>query len=65
MKTKPLNKLKAKMIEKGYKPQDLATHLNMSVQTIYRKLNAETEFAVSEALAISELLDIDIKDCFR
>lgn len=52
------NKLKGRLVEYGYKQQDLAQLLGVSTSTVSQKLNSVTDFSASEMLCIMEWLDI-------
>lgn len=64
MNRKPLRALIGKMKEKNVSVQELATKLEIGVQTAYRKLNGAVAFTVDEALATKELLGLDNLDVF-
>lgn len=53
-----VNKLKARMVEKGITGQTLAKLMNLSEATIYDKLNNKIEFKRSEIERLCELLTI-------
>lgn len=53
-----LNKLKAKIVEKGIRRADLATEMGCSVQALNKKLAGTTQLRVCDMLAFCELLDI-------
>ena len=42
--------------QSGYKKNAVAERLNMTVQTLTRKLTGEAEFTVSEAQELSEMM---------
>lgn len=42
--------------ESGYKKNAVAERLNMTVQTLTRKLTGEAEFTVSEAQELSDMM---------
>lgn len=53
-----VNKLKARMVEKGITGQTLAKLMNLSEATIYDKINNKIEFKRSEIERLCELLTI-------
>lgn len=52
------NKLKARMVEKGYSQRSLADELGMNKNTLNNKLNGKYEFLFSEAVKVCRLLEI-------
>jgi transcriptional regulator with XRE-family HTH domain len=53
------NKLKGRIVEKGMTQKDLAHMLSLSVSTVSKKLNGESQMTLSEAEEIAKLLEID------
>lgn len=53
-----VNKLKAKMIEKGYNVESLAVALGMDKSTLYRKLQRLEAFTIGEVRKIKEILEL-------
>lgn len=49
-------KLFGRIAEKGFNLTTLSKALKMPYQTLYRKINGETEFTVGEAEAVCEVL---------
>lgn len=60
-----MNILKAKMIEKGVKAEDLAKSLGVQKTSFYRKLNGQVKFSLSEAQKISEILGLTDKETLQ
>lgn len=56
------NKLKAKMIEKGYNQKTLANAMGITTQTLNYKINGVREFKVSEIEKLCSLLSINKKE---
>lgn len=57
-------KLKAKIIEKGYKTLEFQKATGIPNNTFYRALRNEAEFKESQIVKICELLDVDVTDIF-
>lgn len=57
------NRLKALMTIKGIKRKDLAIELNVSYNTLTKKLNGEREFTINEMLQIKEIFNLDVDLC--
>lgn len=53
-----VNKLKGKIVEKGYNVATLAKEMGMDKGTFYRKLNNEGDFSIKEADKIIEILSL-------
>ena len=53
------NKLRGRIIEKGYSISSLAVETGIPLSTLSNKLNGITEFKTSEIIIISKVLDID------
>ena len=61
------NKLKAKIIEKGFTITSLAKELNLSKTTLSQKTNNKVQFSQVDIRKISEKLELtgeEIKDIF-
>ena len=61
------NKLKAKIIEKGFTITSLAKELNLSKTTLSQKTNNKVKFSQVDIIKISEKLELtgeEIKDIF-
>ena len=61
------NKLKAKIIEKGFTTTSLAKELNLSKTTLSQKTNNKVKFSQVDIRKISEKLELtgeEIKDIF-
>lgn len=56
------NKLKAKMIEKGYNQKTLANAMGIATQTLNYKINGVREFKVSEIEKLCSLLSISKRE---
>jgi len=50
--------LRQKITESGFRPQWLATQMGLSYQGFLNKLDAKTEFTVSEVVRLSALLHL-------
>ena len=58
-----INKLKGKIVEKGYSVATLAERLPFSSSTFYRKLEENgTTISIGEADAIATLLDLNYSE---
>lgn len=53
-----VNKLKAKMIERGYNVETLAAAIGMNKSTLYRKLQKLAVFTIGEVKRIKEILGL-------
>ncbi len=53
------NKLKARIIEKGYTQEEIAKKLGRSIASLNYKLNNRREFTANEFLAICKILSIE------
>jgi transcriptional regulator with XRE-family HTH domain len=58
------NLLKAKLIEMGYRQEDIADILNISSQSFSYKLNNKREFKASEIDTLCSVLKIQNKDAY-
>jgi len=52
------NKLKGRLVEKGYKQADAANHLEMAQPTFNQKINNIRPMDLDEAERLAEFLDI-------
>ena len=62
-----LNKLKAKIIEKGLNVEGLADKIGMERSTLYRKLNNFEKITIGEAVKMKdalEMTDAEANDIF-
>lgn len=62
-----LNKLKAKIIEKGLNVEGLADKVGMERSTLYRKLNNFDKITIGEAIKMKsalEMTDAEATDIF-
>ena len=57
-----INKLKGKIIEKGYNVTTLAKEMGMDKGTFYRKLNNDGDFSIKEADKIIDILCLDLDE---
>jgi plasmid maintenance system antidote protein VapI len=53
-----LNKLKAKIVEKGMNVEALADAIGMERSTLYRKLNKFEKITIGEAIKMKDALDM-------
>ena len=53
-----VNKLKAKVVERGMTIEKLANKLGIHQATLYRKLNASDNITIGEAVKMKKILDI-------
>ncbi|MCI5533866.1 MAG: helix-turn-helix transcriptional regulator [Firmicutes bacterium] len=53
------NLLKGKMAEKGVNQKELAQAIGISINSMSRKLSGKREFQLSEAVAISDFLQLE------
>ena len=56
------NKLKARIVEKGFTMESLAQAVNLSCPTIRRKINGKQDFRVSGIKAFCRALSLDLTD---
>lgn len=57
-----INKLKGKIIEKGYSVATLSKEMEMDKGTFYRKLNNDGDFSIKEADKIIDILCLDLDE---
>lgn len=60
MKHEPYNKVKGKMREMGMTYQDVAEKLGLSRVSLGDKINGKSDFLVSEAVALANILSTEI-----
>ena len=53
-----LNKLKAKIVEKGMNVEALADAIGIDRSSLYRKLNKFEKITIGEAMKIKEVLEL-------
>ena len=53
-----LNKLKGKIVEKGWNVETLAEHIGVDRSSMYRKLNNFEKITIGEAKKITAVLDL-------
>ena len=51
-----MNNLKAELARRGWTYEQMAILINMPAPTFYRKINKHTEFTITEAFKISNVL---------
>ena len=56
-------KIKALMTIRNMKRSDLAKELNISYNTLTKKLNGKREFNINEVLRIKEIFNMDVELC--
>ena len=56
------NKLKAKMVEKGYSIEQIAQKLGVNPGTVYRKLSGDNEFTRNEIAMLKSILGLTIEE---
>lgn len=54
-------KMKAKLVEKGFSVEELATRIAMHQSTFYRKMK-DSSFTVSEVTSIAKELDLSVEE---
>lgn len=54
------NKFRAKIIENGLTTEQVAERLNISVATLYRKMNGTSDFTRNEIQRLKEMLYLDV-----
>lgn len=57
-----LNKLKGKIIEKGWNVEKLAEHIGVERSSMYRKLNNFEKITIGEAKKITVALELSNED---
>lgn len=55
------NKLRAKVIEKGFTMKQIAEVLRINEVTLYRKINGTSDFTRKEIQKLKEILKLDAK----
>lgn len=58
------NKLKGKIIEKGFNVEQVAERIGMDKATFYRKLNNFEKFTVGDALKIKKALELSDTEAY-
>ena len=53
-----INKLKAKVVEKGMNIEKLAKKLGINQSSLYRKFNNAEKITIGEAVKMKQILDI-------
>ena len=56
--TMNIQKLKGKIVEKGFNVEALAAEIGVDKSTLYRKLNASEKFTIGDANKIRTILDM-------
>ena len=51
--------------ESGIKYKIIAEKLGISIKTLYNKMNGVTDFSVTEARKLKEILSLSESDCMR
>ena len=57
-----LNKLKGKIVEKGWNVEKLAEHIGVDRSSMYRKLNNFEKITIGEAKKIASALELSNED---
>lgn len=57
-----LNKLKGKIVEKGWNVERLAEHIGVDRSSMYRKLNNFEKITIGEAKKIASALELSSED---
>ena len=57
-----LNKLKAKIVERGLNVEALANEMGVDASTMYRKLNNFGRITIGEAVRMKEILKLTSKE---
>lgn len=57
-----LNKLKGKIVEKGWNVEKLAEHIGVDRSSMYRKLNNFEKITIGEARKITEALNLSSEE---
>ena len=60
-----MNKLKAKIVERGMNVEELADIIGITVQTLYRKMKAPLKITVGEAIQIKDVLDLSDQEALE
>ncbi len=55
-------KLEGRIAECGYNLTTFAKAINMPYATLYRKVNGDTEFTISEAIAVCNALNLPLEE---
>ena len=59
------NKFKAILVGKGIKVKELAAEMNITPETLHRKIKNEIGFSLADAVFISKILNMSIEDIFQ
>jgi transcriptional regulator with XRE-family HTH domain len=59
------NKFKAILVEKGIKRKELAAEMNITPETLSRKISNEISFSLADAVFISKILNMSIENIFQ
>ena len=59
-----INKLKAKIVERGMNVEQLAESIEIDRSSLYRKLNAFEKITIGEASRMKEVLDMSNEEAF-
>ena len=57
-----LQKLKGKLVEKGWNVETLAEHIGVERSSMYRKLNNFEKITIGEAKKITDVLELSNED---
>ena len=56
------NKLRGKIVEKGYSVRTIAAEIGLNKATFYRKMNGTSDFTREEIQKIAVLLDLSVQE---
>jgi plasmid maintenance system antidote protein VapI len=59
------NNFKALLVSKGIKVNQLAKEMNITAETLHRKINNQIAFSLADALFISKILNMSVENIFR
>lgn len=59
------NKLKGILVSKGIEIKALAKEMNLTSETVSRKINNKCSISLADAIFISKLLNMSVEDIFE
>jgi len=59
------NKFKSILVGKEIKVKELASEMNITPETLHRKIKNEIGFSLADAVFISKILNMSIEDIFQ
>jgi len=59
------NNFKALLVSKGIKINQLAKEMNITAETLHRKIKNQIAFSLADALFIAKILNMSVEDIFK